>query len=249
LNHADKQAPVALITGAGRRIGASIADFLQQKGYRVIVHYNQSERAAQSLVSRLNKIKPDSAKLLSANLTDKNNVNTLIMDALEWGDRLDALVNNASIFKKTEFHQINDQDWDDLFNTNVKAPLWLSHACYPYLAKSNGAIINITDIHADKPLKNYAVYCQSKAALNMQTKALALEFAPHVRVNAVAPGAIIWPEDENILSKNQKDKIITKTPLQVHGQPIYIAQGVLTLLENPFITGQILRVDGGRSIV
>ena len=168
--------------------------------------------------------------------------------AIAWGGRLDLLINNASIFQRSNYAEFSENTWDNLFRTNVKAPFLLSLAARPYLASTLGVIINMTDIHGENPLKDYAEYCQSKAALIMQTKALAKEFAPEIRVNAVSPGAIAWPEQANSLTKEQQAQIIAKTPLKRHGDPVNIAQAVLALAKNSFITGQILKVDGGRSL-
>ncbi|WP_133128077.1 pteridine reductase [Legionella nagasakiensis] len=245
-NHA---APVALITGAARRIGASIAWHLQQAGFRVIVHFNRSQKEADALVQKMNQDKPESARALNGDLTIKEVCYQLVTEAANWAKRLDLLVNNASVFKRTDFSNLVEDDWDNLFNTNVRAPFWLSHASRPYLTKQKGCIINMTDIHTDKPLKDYAIYCQSKAALAMQTKALAREFAPSIRVNAIAPGAIAWPEGNNTLSNIVREKIIAQTPLHTHGNPIVIAQAVLALVKNPFITGETLHVDGGRRLI
>ena len=152
-------------------------------------------------------------------------------------------MNNASLFKRSNLAVFDETNWETLFKLNVKAPYLLSLASRPYLALTEGVIINLTDIHAETPLRDYAEYCQSKAALLMQTKALAREFAPEVRVNGVAPGAIAWPEQENVILKRY-NRIIAKTPLKRHGDPVFIAQAVLALAENPFITGQIINVDG-----
>ncbi|WP_242602010.1 pteridine reductase [Legionella yabuuchiae] len=241
--------PTALITGSARRIGAAIAEYLHEQGYRVVIHCLQSKKDAERLSKKLNDTINDSARIVSADLTNKTEVETLIKETIAWAGRLDVLVNNASFFKPTDFSAHKEQDWDALFNTNVRAPFWLSHKAFPHLAQTKGCIINITDIHSDKPLKGYAIYCQTKAALTMQTKSLAREFAPLVRVNAVAPGAIAWPEQNNELTQELKDHIINATPLKQHGDPFYIAQAVFSLINNPFITGEILRVDGGRGIV
>ena len=250
MNHANTQAArVALITGAARRIGAAIATSLHQAGFRVVIHCRTSTVEANALTHDLNQQRQNSAMVLTADLTIKNEAIKLIKDTIHWGGQLDALVNNASIFAKTSIDNVDDEQWDLLFTTNVKAPFWLSQTAYPFLAKTKGAIINITDIHAERPLMDYSIYCQSKAALSMQTKTLAREFAPKVRVNAIAPGAIAWPEDENALSKELQQKIIAKTPLKQHGNPAFIAKAVLALIDNPFITGQTLAVDGGRGLV
>ncbi|MFY7698318.1 MAG: pteridine reductase [Legionella sp.] len=247
MNQENIQAPVALITGAGRRIGAAIATHLHSAGYRVIIHCLHSIAAAEELASKLNQVRSRSAMTIQADLSDPH-VSSLITDSIHWAGRLDLLVNNASIFKRNEINIYNATDCLQTFNINVFAPLCLSQAAYPYLAETKGVIINITDIHAHKPLKQYSVYCQSKAALTMQTFSLAREFAPLVRVNAIAPGAIVWPEHSNSLTDEQQQQIIDQTPLRQHGDPCFIAQAVLTLATNQFITGEILRVDGGRSL-
>ena len=236
-------APVALITGAARRIGAAMAEHLHSAGYRVAIHCHQSQTEAVALVRGMNARRQGSAKAFTTDLCKPDAPKQLVQDALAWAGRLDLLINNASLFSRQE------ADWGPMFALHVRAPFQLSHAAYPALAITLGSIINITDIHAEKPLKNYAMYCQSKAALNLQTKALALEFAPLVRVNAVAPGAILWPEKDNALTEEQQQKIIAKTPLKQHGNPVFIAKAVLALIDNPFITGQILAVDGGRSLL
>ncbi len=206
MNQSDIQAPVALITGAARRIGAAIASYLHQAGYRIIIHYHHSDSEAHDLAQALNQQRTNSALTLVADLCQPNAADMLIANTIDWAGKLNLLVNNASIFMRTDPGAADIIAWDKLFNTNVKAPFLLSQAAFPYLAAQHGAIINITDAHADKPLKDYAVYCQTKAALNMQTKALAREFAPNVRVNAVAPGAIAWPEGENALSSVRQKK-------------------------------------------
>lgn len=249
MNYANKQAArVALITGAGRRIGAVIAGTLHQAGFSVAIHCHHSRDEAEVLCDTFNNQRSNSARVFVADLTQKSGNQALITHVINWVGQMDLLVNNASIFTPTPLDALNDVRWEALFSINVQAPFWLSFAARPYLAIQQGAIINITDIHAERPLKGYAEYCQTKAALLMQTKALACEFAPDIRVNAVAPGAIAWPEQENALDLASQEKIIAKTPLKRHGEPIFIAQAVLALAENRFITGQTLRVDGGRLI-
>lgn len=249
-------APVVLITGAARRIGAEIARHLHAANFNIIIQCHNSLQAGQVLTQNFNRLRPNSACLIHQNLHEPNAATKLIETALSWGTRLDLLVNNACKFTPSVLlsqtlnnHRIALQAWDELFYVNVKLPFLLSIAAYPHLQIVNGSIINISDIYAVKPLKKYAVYCQTQAALTMQTKALAYEFAPDVRVNAIAPGAIIWPERENILDSKIQKKIIADTPLKKHGDPFYIAQAVLSMFENPFITGQTLNVDGGRSII
>ena len=249
MNQANKQAAkVALVTGASRRIGAAIVKQLHQAKFRVVIHCHHSQQEAEQLAQHLNQLCANSAYVLSEDLSTPGVAKKLVADSFAWAGRLDLLVNNASIFQRSDLTNFNELNWDILFKVNVRAPFLLSLAARPYLAAAQGAIINLTDIHADKPLKNYAEYCQTKAALNMQTKTLAREFAPQVRVNAVAPGAIAWPEQDNSLSVEIQQQIIANTPLKRHGEPVFIAQAVLALAENPFITGQILKVDGGRSL-
>jgi pteridine reductase len=187
--------------------------------------------------------------VLQRELTEPNMATEIIETLVNWTDRLDVLVNNASAFVRTEEETFQASDWQMLFDTNVKAPFLLSLAARPLLKKQQGCIINLTDIHADKPVKEYSVYCQTKAALLMQTKSLAREFAPDIRVNAVAPGAAAWPEHDNSLSEAVKQTIIDRTPLKRLGSPEAIAQAVYALVDNSFITGQELKVDGGRSLV
>ena len=249
MNQANKQAAkVALVTGAARRIGAAIVKQLHQANFKVIIHCHHSLLEAEGLAANLNQLRPESAHVIQKELSKPEAAHELITAAFAWSNRLDLLVNNASLFKRSNLAAFDEVNWENLFRVNVKAPYLLSLAARPYLALTEGVIINLTDIHAEAPLTDYTEYCQSKAALVMQTKALAREFAPEVRVNGVAPGAIAWPEQENAISKEIQQQIIAKTPLKRHGDPVFIAQAVLALAENPFITGQILKVDGGRSI-
>ena len=233
---------VALVTGSGRRIGATIASYLHKNGFNVFIHCNNSQDFAQQLSKTLNSQRASSAKVLVASLNSEDSVRSLVADSFAWQKRLDVIVNNASIFTK------DANSLREMLTVNLQAPYWLNNFAYPYLQKVKGSIVNITDTHARKPLKEYSAYCQTKAALRMQTKSLALEFAPDVRVNAVAPGAILWPEGENTLSNQEKQTIIFKTPLKMHGDPIYIAKAVFSLIDNDFITGQEIVVDGGRNI-
>lgn len=250
MNQANKQeAKVALVTGGARRIGAAIVKKLHASGYKVVIHCRSALDEAHALAVDLNNNRVDSAFVLQRELTEEGAPLEMMTTIIDWAGRLDLLVNNASVFIRTDLDLFNDQDWQILFDINVKAPFLLSMAARSYLRKQHGVIINLTDTHAEKPVKEYAVYCQTKAALEMQTKTLAREFAPEIRVNAVAPGAIIWPENENSLSLEAQQKIVAKTALKCHGDPEYIAQAVLALAQNPFITGQILKVDGGRGLL
>lgn len=237
----------ALITGSARRVGATIARTLHQAGYQIVIHCRHSLTEAHCLASELNQKKPGSAIVIQKDLLSPQGPELLIKDVLKWKNRLNLLVNNASDFIKDPL-QFDPEHWQHLMTINAEAPWRLSLAAAEALTKSCGQIINISDIHAEKPLKGYSVYCQTKAMLNMQTKALAQNLAPAVRVNAIAPGAIIWPEQDNALNETIKQEIINKTLLKKHGAPEYIAQAVIALAENPYITGQILAVDGGRSV-
>lgn len=240
---------VALITGAARRIGAAIAKDLHENGYDVVIHCHQSQDEADRLMQALNAKRAHSACVCVADLSQKSEAEKLVCAAHAWKNQLDVLVNNASCFIKTDLSSIDEAAWDTLWTLNVKAPFWLALAAYNYLKQSdNGNMINITDVHAEKPLRDYAVYVQTKAALKMQTEALACEFAPAVRVNAVAPGAIILPEGDNALSAETQAYMLLKMPLKRWGEPIWVAKAVSGLVCNPYITGQTVRVDGGRSL-
>ncbi|MGC1183358.1 pteridine reductase [Legionella sp.] len=243
-----QEAKVALVTGGARRIGAAIVKKLHRVGYKVIIHCHHALDEAHALAVRLNERRGNSAFVLQRELTEPETAQEIMTTIIDWAGRLDLLVNNASVFIRTECKDLEAAHWNILFNTNVKVPFLLSLAARPLLAKQLGVIINVTDIHAEKPLSGYSIYCQSKAALEMQTKSLAQEFAPEIRVNAVAPGAIAWPEHTNSLTPETQQKIIAKTLLKRHGAPEFIAQAVLALAQNSFITGQILKVDGGRSV-
>ncbi|MDX2347138.1 MAG: pteridine reductase [Legionella sp.] len=240
---------VALITGAARRIGAAIACALHDVGYDVVVHCHASRDDANTLATKLNTKRANSALVRTADLNVKSDAKKLIKAAFNWQQRLDVVVNNASNFMKTPVNGFDEAIWDDLWRVNVKAPFWLADAARGYLVQSNNAnIINITDIHAEKPLRDYIVYAQTKAALKLQTEALAREYAPEIRVNAVAPGAIILPEGKNALSDETQEKLLKKIPLARFGAPKWVASAVLSVLFNAYMTGQTLRVDGGRTI-
>lgn len=249
MNPVDKQAiKTALITGAGRRIGASITKALHEAGFTTIIHCHTSLLPAQQLAEQLNSTRPDSAFVLQQDLCAAHAATRLIDACIRITGRIDVLINNASVFISNMFDDFDESTWSKLFHTNVKVPFSLSITARDALMKTGGSIINISDIHGQKPLRNYTLYCQTKAALDMQTKSLAKEFAPDIRVNAIAPGAILWPEKDNRLNARQRQKIIADTPLKKHGHPCYVAQAVLALLNNHFISGQIVNVDGGRSI-
>jgi pteridine reductase len=239
----------AFITGAARRIGAAIARILHENGMNVVLHYNQSRTEAEALCAALNKQREHSAITLQGNLTAIKNLPHLVEKAAQTWGRLDALVNNASVFYKTPLGQVTEESWDDLITSNLKAPLFLSQAAAPYLAKNEGSIVNITDIHGEHPMREYSAYCISKAGLIMLTKTLAKELGPQIRVNAVSPGAIVWPEEGNALTDDIKNLIIERTALKREGSVDEIAKAVLFFVRDAgYVTGQILGVDGGRTL-
>lgn len=238
---------VALVTGSARRIGAEIARALHQAGMNIVLHYNLSEEGAQTLCQELNHAREHSAVTLRADLSEAESGKILVQRAVEAWGRLDVLVNNASRFYSTPIGEATEYAWDDLVNSNLKGPFFLSQAAASALAAVQGCIVNITDIHAERPLRNYSVYCISKSGLLMMTRLLAKELGPRVRVNAVAPGAILWPEGKNTLSDEEKTKIIEQTALQRPGSPEDIAKAVLYFVRDAdYVTGQVLDVDGGR---
>lgn len=250
-NTKTQKTKVVLITGAARRIGAQTASHFHELGYNVILHYRGSEQEAHKLADHLNSIRPKSANLIKADLgqlINKEFLNNLIQQIIGYYGHLDVLVNNASSFFATPVGDINLDQWRDLMISNAGGPFFLAQGLAPYLKKTQGSIINISDIHAQRPLKNYAVYSIAKAANDMVTKSLARELAPDVRVNAVAPGPILWPEDQNALTQELQAKIIAKTLLHKIGKPEDIAKAVAFFAQSDYITGQILAVDGGRSI-
>jgi pteridine reductase len=239
-------AKTALVTGAANRLGAQIARTLHQNGANLIIHYRASSTAAQTLVVELNQLRENSALALGAELGSISELEEFAAKACIAFDGLDILVNNASSFYPTKFGEIEQQAWDDLIASNYKAPLFLSQACYPALQANSGCIINMIDIYASRPLAEHSVYCSAKAANQMLVKSLALELAPEVRVNGVAPGAILWPGGDNTDSVERQQAIIERVPLKRCGTPQAIADAVLFLATNDYITGEIIRVDGGR---
>ena len=239
--------PVILVTGAARRGGAEIARALHAAGARVIVHYRSAAAEADALVAQLNASRPDSAIAIAGDLARDGEPARIAQAALAAFGRLDGLVNNASSFFPTPLGHIDEAAWDDLVGSNLKGPLFLTQALAPALRESGGAIINIVDIHAERPLRGYLAYCTAKAGLLGLTRALAVELAPVVRVNGVAPGPIEWPEDDQF-PPQERAAIVANTLLEREGRPSDIASAVrFLLLEAPYVTGQILNVDGGRS--
>ncbi len=237
---------VVLITGAARRVGAALAEFLHGHGMNIALHYRHSKREAEALAAKLNGARARSVILLQADLLYSAGLARLVREALGGWGRLDALINNASDFYPTPFGAVTCAQWDDLLGSNLKAPFFLSQAASGALTAQRGCIINIADIHGVRPLKNYPVYSTAQAGLIMLTQALARELAPAVRVNAIAPGPILWPEE---MDEAARQKIISRTLLQRAGDPLDVARAALFLIRDAdYITGQTITVDGGRSV-
>ena len=238
----------ALVTGAAKRIGAVIARTLHGAGANVVIHYNRSAAEADELAAELLRARPKSAFTIGADLADIPAVERMAAQVLErTGAQLDVLVNNASNFYPTPIGTITLEQWDDLFGSNLKAPLFLSQALVPALRAARGVIVNIVDVHAQRPLRDHPVYGPAKAGLAMLTRSLAKDLGPDVRVNGVSPGAILWPDEG--MSDGLRAAIIKQTALKRAGTPEDIAAAVLFLVRDaPYVTGQIIAVDGGRSV-
>lgn len=238
---------VALVTGSARRIGAVTVQKLHEAGATVIVHYRNSAEDAIKLSEKLNNIRSGSCFLQQADLVDVEALPMMIDSIIKQAGRLDILVNNASSFFPTPFGGITKVHWDNLMGSNLKAPLFLSQAAAPHLIKYKGCIVNMVDVHGFRPLKNYPVYSAAKAGLLMMTQSLARELGPDVRVNGVAPGAILWPEDESIEMEAEHQALLDKTCLKREGSPEDIAKAILFLVKDAdYITGHVIPVDGGR---
>ncbi len=239
---------IVLITGGAIRVGAAICRRLHAKGANLMLHYRASAGEARLLQAELNHIRAESVALIQADLLDLNKLPAIVDQTLQTFGRLDALVNNASSFFPTPVGDITAQAWDDLVGTNLRAPLFLAQAAAPALKKSQGAIVNIADIHAERPLKNFVVYSIAKAGLLGMTRSLARELAPEIRVNAIAPGPILWPDDA-AFDELSRQRIISHTPLKREGEPDDIAKAVYFLIaEATYVTGETIRVDGGRHV-
>lgn len=236
----------ALITGAAKRIGAAIAEHLHSSGMNVIIHYNSSAKEAHELVRKLNNIRQDSAITVQADLEHKEYYAALIDAALSFKGGIDVLINNAAAYYPTPLGSLSEHQWNELINTNLKAPLFLSQLAAKSLRSRKGCIINITDIHANRPLSNHTVYSVSKAGLIMLTQSLAKELAPAIRVNAISPGVIIWPDD---LDEEKKKAILDETMMKKTGNVEDITKAVVFLIkDSDYMTGQVLNIDGGRTI-
>ena len=240
---------VVLVTGAAKRIGKVIAEYFHAHDYRVVVHYRHSAQDANALVEKLNAIRAHSAACIAADLDQCDQVDTLIAQSVAQFGCLDVLINNASTFYKTPVGHASLSDWDALMTSNLKAPFFLSQTAAPYLQIQNGCIVNMIDSHIDRPMRNYSIYSCAKAGLAMLTKSLAVELAPHIRVNAVAPGHVLWPVNADAFSDQEKKNIMHATPLARAVDPMDIAKAAYFLVENQSITGHTLCVDAGRSCV
>ena len=239
--------PVALITGAARRVGARIARTLHARGFDLALHHRSSEADMAALVVELQAARADSCLVMQAELGEFDRLPELVAQCIGRFGRLDALVNNASAFYPTPVGGITPAHWDELFASNARAPLFLSQAAAPHLRATHGAIVNLVDIYAERPLARHPVYCMAKAALLAMTRSLAIELGPEVRVNAVAPGAVLWPESGKAYTDQQK--LIDRTALKRTGSPDDVAEAVRWLIQDArYCTGEVIRVDGGRTL-
>ncbi len=239
-----------LITGAARRIGAYFTETLHALGYNVVVHYRGSKKSADTLVTKLNKNRSNSAIAVQANLSEFSSYQTLIEQTINHFGRLDVLVNNASSFYPTAVGEITDEQWHDLMASNLKAPLFLAQASTPWLKITKGCIVNMVDIHSLNPLKGYPLYSSAKSGLYALTRSLAKELGPEIRVNGISPGSILWPEGDAENSQEEKHKILNDIVMKRQGEPKDLANALTFLINenSSYITGQILAVDGGRSL-
>ena len=234
----------ALITGGAARIGAQIVKTLHHHKFNIIIHFNHSQDKAQLLCDELNAIRANSVEIVSADLNNMEQLNSLVNSI----QSLDLLVNNASVFYPKTVESSSMKDWDDVLNINLRAPFFLSKGLSKLLSNNDGSIINIIDIHAERPLKKHAIYNISKAGLKMLTQTLAKELAPKIRVNGVSPGSILWPQDSAEISQDDKNLMLDKIALQRQGSPQDIADTVLFLANSNYITGQVINIDGGRTL-
>lgn len=238
---------VVMITGAARRVGAEMVRHLHQAGMNIVLHYRSSSKDATALADSLNAQRTDSVKLLKGDLKEYQNIPHLVTQGIDLFGHIDVLINNASSFYPTDLQEVSEEVWEDLVGVNLKAPIYLTQALAKELARNKGCIINIVDIHGDRPLKDYSIYSIAKAGLIMFTKSMARELAPEIRVNGIAPGAIMWPEEQHY--ENMHQLVIERTALKREGHPKDIAETAQFLIEKAgYITGQIIAVDGGRTL-
>ena len=242
---------VICVTGSAKRIGAQIIRHLHSLGWRVIIHYHQSQREAEQLASKLNHERADSAKLVQGDLNDPANYSELAAQILSCFNRLDVLIHNASRFYPTKLSDCSAADWDALMHSNARAPLFLTQQLAPELKARRGSVISLLDIHCDdRPFKGYVIYNMAKAAHRMLVHSLSLDLAPDIRVNGVAPGANVWPDDDSdqAIDDKKKQRIESNIPLQTIGVPQDIAEAVDYLIHARYVTGHVIKVDGGRSL-
>ena len=237
---------IALVTGGSKRIGASICEELHKSGIDVMIHYKNSKEDALHLKDKLNKIRSNSTDIVQGDLRKTESYEKIISNVIKRFGQLDYLVNNASSYFPTQIDNLNEDDWNDLISTNLKAPLFLCQAAAKFLKEKKGSIVNITDANENNPKKNYIIYNLTKSGLVSLTRSLAVDLAPHVRVNAVAPGAILWPEDGQESEVGYRENLISQTFLKKQGAPKNIAKAVVFLLSTAtYTTGEIIHVDGG----
>lgn len=240
---------VVLITGGAKRVGAAICRLLHAGGARLMIHYRSSQAEARALQAELNLKRPHSAAIIQADLLNIPMLSGLVEETVRHFGRLDVLINNASSYYPTELGEIGEAQWTDLIGSNLKAPLFLSQAAAGELKKRQGCIVNITDMHVERPKRGYVVYSVAKAGLATLTRSLAHELGPEVRVNAVAPGPVLWPEDNPQFDEVYRQRVIAQTLLKRIGEPEDVARAVRFLIQDaPFVTGQVIAVDGGRSL-
>ncbi|OGS93444.1 MAG: pteridine reductase [Gallionellales bacterium GWE2_58_10] len=243
------QGKVMLVTGGAKRVGAAICRRLHAAGAQVAVHYHSSAQQALALQDELNRLRPKSAAAFQADLLDLDALPKLVHKVIKKFGQLDALVNNASSFYATPLAEVDEQQWHDLLGTNLRAPLFLAQAAADELRRRHGAIVNIADIHAERPMQGHLLYSVAKAGLAALTRGLAQEMAPQVRVNAIAPGVIVWPDGPEWEDVERRRKIVAHTLLKREGEPDDIAKAVVFLIQDaPYVTGQVISVDGGRSV-
>ncbi len=243
------QHKIVLITGGAKRVGAAICRQLHAQGANLMIHYNTSVNEARALQAELNLMRPDSVAIIQGDLLNLAVLPNLVSETIKHFGRLDALINNASTYYPTEIGQINENNWQDLIGSNLKAPVFLAQAAAAELRKNHGCIVNITDMHIERPKKGYIVYSVAKAGLVTLTKSLAHELSPEVRVNAVAPGPVQWPEGNPQFDEVYRQRVINQTLLKRVGEPEDVAKAVKFLIyDAPFVTGHVLAVDGGRSL-
>jgi pteridine reductase len=246
---ASLQNKIVLITGGAKRVGASICRLLHANGANLMIHYRSSVKEARALQAELNLQRANSVAIIQGDLLNLAVLPSLVQETIKHFGKLDVLINNASSYYATEIGDIQEEQWHDLMGSNLKAPMFLSQAAASELRKQQGCIINITDMHVERPKKGYVVYSVAKAGLVTLTKSLAHELSPEVRVNAVAPGPVMWPEDNPQFDELYRQRVISQTLLKRIGEPNDIAKAVKFLIQDaPFITGQVIAVDGGRSL-